>query len=273
MKSFFNTGDRISQNKAAMTDLIEGIRQWELWLFVAWHDIKQRYRTSTLGPLWITLSTAIMVGGMVVVYANLFKMEMKNYAPFLASGLILWGFISTIINESCTSFVDQAGVIKQIRKPLTLYICRIIFRNIIILAHNFLIILGISIFYKSISFVGVIEFIFTLFLASFAFLPLGLILGTVCARFRDIPIIVTSMLQLIFFVTPVVWQATSLSEKLHFIILWNPAYHLINILRSPLLGEGIPLDSLSIVCVLILLLFFAAYFLLTRARNRVAYWV
>jgi len=90
---------------AAWNDLSSGFSKSWMWSAMAMQDIRLRYRGSILGPFWLTLSTIIMVAAMGVIYARLFHMEVSRYLPFLTIGLIVWQFISALINEGCQTFL------------------------------------------------------------------------------------------------------------------------------------------------------------------------
>src|SRR5262249_38991878 len=85
----------------ARADLVGGLRRWELWGTLGWRDIRQRYRRSTLGPFWLTISMGVMVAALGLVYAELFGHTLADYLPQLALGLIVWSFISTPIVDGC----------------------------------------------------------------------------------------------------------------------------------------------------------------------------
>ncbi len=86
--------------RRAVDDLREGFRQHELWLLLGWQDIKQRYRRSMLGPLWITVATAVTAVAMGFLYAELFHIDIQTFLPHVTLGLIFWNFISQSILEA-----------------------------------------------------------------------------------------------------------------------------------------------------------------------------
>lgn len=132
-----NHGHAVSDSSLALADLTEGLARWRLWGLLAWQDIKQRYRRSSLGPFWLTISMGVMIGTLGVLYGKLFKMAIQEYLPFLCLGLLTWTFISTSILEGCTVFIASESVIKQIKLPLSSHVYRLVWRNLIILGHNF----------------------------------------------------------------------------------------------------------------------------------------
>jgi lipopolysaccharide transport system permease protein len=104
-------------------------------------------------------------------------------------------------------------------------------------------------------------------------LAITVILGALCARFRDIAPIVASVMQMAFFVTPVIWRPHLIGERHLWLLPFNPFYSLLEILRGPLLGE-IPgkWDYVSALAYSVLLCV-AAWGLFTRVRARIAFWV
>src|SRR5690242_5271600 len=95
-----------TRNRWAMSDLIEGMHLWRLAWALGWLDIRLRYRGSMLGPFWLTISTGVMVAALGVLYSTLFKIELRDYLPFLALSQVLWGFLAALVSEACTVFTD-----------------------------------------------------------------------------------------------------------------------------------------------------------------------
>ena len=93
----------------ALQDITQGLLSSRIWLLLAWQDIRLRYRRSILGPFWITISMAISIYSMGFLYGNLFKMDLQQYFPFLATGLLTWTFINTVISDSTNVLIDASG--------------------------------------------------------------------------------------------------------------------------------------------------------------------
>ena len=113
----------------AANDIVDGLRQYWLWAQLAHQDMRLRYRGSILGPFWQTITTAIMIGAMGFIYAKLFNVELENYPPMLAVGLILWQFTSGMITEGCSTFMAVQGIIQQVKLPFSLHAYRLVYRN------------------------------------------------------------------------------------------------------------------------------------------------
>ncbi|MGL4766703.1 MAG: ABC transporter permease [Formosimonas sp.] len=256
-----------------MSDFIKSFLSPQRWWTLALFDIKQRYRRSSLGPLWITLSTGIMVCALGFLWSSLFKTPIEEFMPFFAAGLILWTFMSTQINESCTTYIQYEGYIKQINLPLPLYVLRVWSRNIIFLAHNMLVFVALWAFFAFAwlpnLLMAMLGFALVAVILFFVSIPIAIL----CTRFRDIGPIVQSLIQVLYFFTPVMWQPKILPKDYQWVIDYNPLHHMFEIVRAPLLGQMATLESwlwsigLLVICVLLAVLMHHRY------RKRIAYWL
>ncbi|WP_237214359.1 ABC transporter permease [Falsiroseomonas oryziterrae] len=256
----------------ALDDLRSGLSRWRLAAALARLDIRNRYRGSVLGPFWMTLSTAIMVTGIGLLYSTLFRMSLREYLPFLAVSLLVWNTISQIVSDACTSFISSEGVIRQMPLPYTVHVLRFVFRNAIIAAHSLPLILVVFVVfgvYPGAEAFTVLPGLLLLAINAFA---VGLFLGMFCARFRDIQQIVASIMQLAFFLSPVLWKPALLGHWQALLPL-NPFYVLMETVRGPLVEGGAPL--LIWVCALFYtaLSCTLAFLFFVRFRGRIAFWV
>ena len=262
-----------SRAALAATDLLEGIRKSWLWTTLAQQDVKLRYRGSILGPFWQTLTTAVMIGGMGLIYAELFHTELYDYLPMLAVGLIFWMFVAGMITEGCGTFVGVQGIIQQVRLPFSLHAYRLVYRNLLLLAHNFVIIpIVLLIFPHPISWFRLIELVPGLILIIVTGLWVSVLLGMISARFRDVPPIVASIVQVVFFITPVMWPSEALGRHAWWAQL-NPLFAAIDVLRGPLLGQPTASYSWIILVTMTVVGCFAAFAFFARFRSRIAFWV
>lgn len=258
----------------AIDDLVRSIRALNLIGMLGWHDIKQRYRRSMIGPFWLTISMGVMIGTIGLVFGHIFKTPVNEYLPFLAVGMIIWTFVSSVINEGCLSFVNAEGMIKQLSLPLSVHMARVVWRNMLILAHNLVIIpllflvMGISFGWSLLlSVPGLV--ILTLNLTWMA-----LVLGLVCTRYRDLPQVVASLMQVAYFLTPIMWMPTQMGSEGRFLLIsMNPAYHAIEIIRAPILGQVPGYDSWLFSVGLGVAGWASTIWVLGRLKRRVVYWL
>jgi lipopolysaccharide transport system permease protein len=256
----------------AVRDVVDGLRLWRLAMTLGWLDIKLRYRGSMLGPLWLTLSTAVMIGALGVLYAALFHMNVREYLPFLALSQVLWGFLATLIADGCVCFTSSEPLILSIRMPLSVHALRVLVRGVLILAHNVIVIVGVYVFFSIWPGVVLPLAIPGLVLWAVDAFGLVLLLGAVGSRYRDIPPIVGSIVQIAFFVTPVMWKPEQLGTRA-WILPYNPFFSLLEIVRAPMLGDlpSTKVWGMALLYSAVLLGF--SWWLFTRARGRVAFWL
>ena len=258
--------------RSALGDVVDGLQHWELWSTHGWNDIRQRYRRSIVGPFWLTISMGVMVAGLAYLYAGLFGQSIEKYLPYVAVGMIVFNLISGIAQEGSLTFIASGRIILQTKAPLSVYIYQMLWRNLLIFAHNMCIYLVLLVFLNiDIGWVTLLS-VLGLFLVMLNGLWAGLTLGALSARFRDVPPIVASVMQVAFFLSPVFWTPGALKGREAF-VEFNPFYYLLEIVRMPLLGELPSLNiwlvviGLNVVSALVAILFFARY------RARIPYWV
>lgn len=263
-----------ARQRHAVQDLAEGIRLWRLAFTLGWLDIRLRYRGSVLGPFWLTLSTAVMVAALGWLYAALFKMDLHDYLPFLALSLVLWNsFLAALVGDACYCFLQAEGLIRSIRMPFTLHAIRTVVRNLLVLAHNVIVIVGVWAIFDTwpgwdglLALPGV-----ALWLVDS--LAICLLLGTFCARFRDIPPIVGSIMQIAFFVSPIIWKPELLQGASARWLPANPFYSLLEVVRAPLLREVPTAITWASALGYSAALCLVAWLVFARLRGRLAFWV
>jgi lipopolysaccharide transport system permease protein len=261
-----------ARNRLAVRDVANGAALWRLAWTLGWLDIKLRYRGSMLGPFWLTLSTGIMVGSLGVLYSTLFHMDVQEYLPFLSLSIVLWNFLSALVSEACLTFTEADSVIRSVRMPFFVFAIRIVMRNLLALGHNILVIAVVFAVFLVWPGWHALLAIPALVLWVADALALALLLGSFCARFRDIQPIVNSVMQIAFFLTPVIWKPEQLKARAYLLPL-SPFYDLLDIVRSPLLGN-VPTAMTWLGAVLYsLLLCGIAWGLFARARGRIAFWL
>jgi len=258
--------------RLGLQDILDGARMWRLALTLGWLDIRLRYRGSMLGPFWLTISTAVMVGALGVLYATLFHMNLHEYLPFIALSQVLWGFIGGIITDGCTCFTQAESTIRAMRMPFFVHAVRCVVRNLLTLAHNVVVIVvvfaALSINPGWTAFWSIPGIILWLIAGTVICMPLG----ALCARFRDIPPIVASIMQIAFFLTPVIWLPSQLGPYKHWLIL-NPFFDMLEVVRAPLLGTAAGSHVWAAAVLITLGLGLVSFAVFARARARIAFWV
>jgi len=259
---------------SAWMDIQATLRHHHISTTLGWQDIATRYRRSRVGAFWLTINMVVLLIALGFVFGTLFRQPMADFLPYLSIGLIIWVFLSTLINEGCTSFIVASDTILQVRMPLFIHIMRILWRNLIILGHNLLILPLLFLF-----FMQPLTWLALLAIPGMALLILNaswmmLIAAVACVRFRDLTQIVQNSIQVLFYLTPIIWTTTQLPEHVGASLLdFNPFYHLINIVRAPLLGEAPTALNWTIAVSMALLGWAVALAFFGCYRKRIPYWL
>ena len=267
-----DTGAGTGVWRRANWDFVAGLRLWELWSRLSVNEVRRRYKRTLLGPMWVTASLLVFATVMSFVWASLWKQNVVDFLPFLLSGLIPWTMISAAIGESTSVFLGGEGLMKSRQFPYSILVYGVLARNVIIFGHN---LIG----YQLIALLCGVSLGWSLLL-----LVPGLVLVVVncgwmcvlaavfCLRFRDFQQLVASLLQIAMFVTPVFWSAGQLVGKRAIIVDANILYHMIELIRQPLLGKVASIYSYQICVVSALLGWGLAYYLFAKKRHRLPYW-
>jgi ABC-type polysaccharide/polyol phosphate export permease len=258
--------------KTFSQEVVAGFLAWPVWIIMGWDDIRQRYRRSVIGPFWITLSMGVFIMVLGVIYSRLFHAELQSYLPYLTVGFVVWGFMSTAANDSCVAFTDSSRIIKQIKLPYSVYVLRVVWRNFMIFLHTIAIYIPIAIIFKVEPHLTTLYAIPGLALVYLNLIWLTTVIAILSTRYRDIQPIVGTMIQLGMFATPIMWTVSSLGDA-KIVAEINPVYHLIEIIRAPLLGMAPQPQSWLVACGLAVIGSVLAIALMVRTSRRIVFWL
>jgi lipopolysaccharide transport system permease protein len=259
---------------AAVADILGAFRRYHLIGTLGWQDVATRYRRSRIGAFWLTINMAVMIASIGLLFGRLFGQPLDEFLPYLAVGQIVWGFLASCVNEGCIAYSSASGIVLQVRIPLFIHVVRVIWRNLIILGHNLLIVPLVFLFFlKPLSPLALLAIPgFLLLLVNVTWMML--IASVVCARFRDVTQIVQNAVQVLFFLTPIMWTAETLQGKVGKLILnLNPFNSLLDIVRSPLLGQYPEMIHWVIAIGLAIFGWIAALWFYGHRLKRLAYWL
>ncbi|MDY7576125.1 ABC transporter permease [Actimicrobium sp. CCI2.3] len=257
----------------AFDDVTKSLVRNQLFFMLGWQDVKQRYKRSKVGPFWLTISMGVMILTIGLVFGRIFKTPITEFLPFLTLGLMLWGFIFSCITEGCTSFISSAAIIKQLSVPLPIHVFRVcLWRNDELFGHNCRLHLS-GIFMKPVYPIALLSLLGILLLV-LNVTWMALLLGVMSSRFRDIPQLVQNLFQVIFYLTPIIWMPHLLPARASTLMLdWNPFYHMLEIVRSPLLGIAPSATSWLVSIAIAIIGWLVSLSVYGICRNKIAYWL
>jgi ABC-type polysaccharide/polyol phosphate export permease len=250
-----------------------GLAHWRVWHLLGINELRRRYRRSRLGQSWVTMTTAILIGALGFTYSVLFRQPVATMLPWIGIGMIMWAYFSAIANECSGIFAAHGPYYLNQKMVLSVSIISVIYRNSIVLAHNMaiaivlILLFGVPVNWNTLALVPGLVICWLMLLCT------GYVLGMICTRFRDAAQIVENILQIAFFVTPIMWKPDFLPPEVRFIADYNPFALFISLLRNPLLGQPVALSSWTAALVFTTVGSFAALWIIGHYERRVIFWV
>jgi ABC-type polysaccharide/polyol phosphate export permease len=263
----------VSQLRAAAADVREGLRRHTGWRYLAAEQVKNSYRRTVLGPWWLTAQQAVYVAGLAFVFSQLFHQQLRSFLPYVSVGFLSYLLLLGLLRDGANVFVGAASVIKSTRQPLTSLVLRNVTVQLIQFGHNAV----ISVVFFAIGYVTPSLWLLLAPLALLVILVngvlIGLWLGPVVARFRDVAPAIDSVLQVLIFFTPIFYKSSDLTGLRGTLIRWNPVTPFVDLFRDCVLGVHPPLHAVAGVIAYTLLDVILAVVLFARSRSRLPYWV
>lgn len=257
----------------ALTDLIEGLRLWELWGRLCTSEVRRRYRRTLIGPMWVALSLGAFSLALSVVWSALWNQPVRTYLPFVLSGLLPWTMFASCLGEACLTFVAGESTMKSRQFPYTILIHVVVGRNAIIFGHNMITYIAVALICSVPLTLNTLMFV-----PGFALLVLNLgwiclLLAILCLRYRDFQQLVMIVLQTCMFITPLFWPPESLVGRKQLLVDLNILFHMIDVVRSPLLGKSAALQSYMVCIALVIIGWAGTLWLYEKKRRRLVYWM
>ena len=273
---YLNIFNFLSPIKVLEKDLIdfkEGISLYRIWNRWAWLETISSYRRSKLGSFWLTINLFVMVFGMGGVFSILWNVPIKEYLPYVAISILLWSIISTMINEGCTIFMSVSGQILNRNNPLSLYVFKFIWKQVINTLHIIIVPFCVFLVFGK-SFNGYIFIsLFGFFIIYIAGFFAAILLGMFSLRYRDAPMIVANIMQICFFLTPIFWDASQLTGRKTIIADLNIFYHFLEVARAPFFGNPATFTNYAVCFTTIFILFNMTLIVWRLHRNKIPFYI
>jgi ABC-type polysaccharide/polyol phosphate export permease len=259
---------------ATWRDLADGFLKFQLWGRIGWLDVKRRYRRTVIGPFWSSATLALYIFAVGIVGAGLWHQNINDYLPYLCSGMIVWTLISTIINEACTLFILGHALFRNVGFEYSILAYALVWRNLIIFAHNIVVYVLIVLILKPALFSPVALMTLPGLILDLANgVWIALLVGMLCLRYRDVQPLIQSAIQILMLITPIFWLADSLSGvPLLLFVQLNPMYRFIDVVRSPLLNQIPTVASYVFIVGITIAGWGLTYVIFGKFRSRISYW-
>lgn len=271
MKQLRNYRSSDNPLRDALLDLSTSLKNWRLPVLLAWRETQNQYRRSLLGPIWLVLPLIFRIGALALIFSTLFDQPVGYYLMWLTCGIVAWEFISETIQSSCEWFTTRSGYIAQGQTPLGSLVIWGITAKLLKFFHTLPICFVVGLCLNHQFSISILLLPLGVLMLCLIIAPIGLILGMLVPRLRDVGPLVASLLQVAFFLTPVMWIPQP--GILETVAKWNPFSHLISWVRNPISGHGLDWQDGGLFLVLFLILTPLSFAIFVRFRKQLAYWV
>jgi len=242
----------------------------ELFYFLAWRDIKVRYKQTVFGISWAILQPFTMMVVFSIVFGSMAKVPSDNipYPIFVYTGLLLWSFFSSALGGVSQSLIGNAAIIQKVYVPKLIIAvsCMIVYLVDFLFAS--LVLAGIMVYYGFLpDFKGLVLLPIVLVVVVLSSLGLGLFLAALNVRYRDVRYILPFFIQLLIFVTPVIYPISIVPEKFRWLLSLNPMTGAIETFKAGFLNTN-PINwngfLISLIIAVVMFLIGLWYFLKTE---------
>lgn len=256
---------------SAFADIRAGVRLRRVWMALASEDIGDQHRQTMLGPLWLLVNYLAFAGTFIFVFQHS-DGSMPDYPAYVATGLLVWFYMMEIINHSVSLFVREEALIKGTTLPVSVYVMRLAMQA------------AIRAGYALVGCLGILLLSGTEVTAAWTWSALGMMLilavspaviaifGLVGAYFPDSQFVVSNLMRVGMFLTPVFWVYTPGEGGIRSAFYWyNPFTYFLEIVRAPIVHGTMPGQALLLCLAMGLAVWILALLMLGRLRKRLAF--
>ena len=231
-------------------------------------EIRGKYKGSFLGVLWSFVNPLLMVLVYAIVFPFIMKSNEDNYLIFLIVAIIPWNFFITVVNQSSTTVIQNANIIKKVYFPREILPISIVTSGLV----NFLIsclIIFVFLLFSGVGFsINLLFLPLIIIIQYILLLSISFVLSSVNVYVRDVEYIVNFIVTMLFYMTPVLYPMSFIPDKLRFIFNLNPMAHIINAYRDVLYYKISPdLVSVGAIGIISIILLFIGYVIFRKLEK------
>jgi len=256
----------------AYRDFLSGLSLYYVWIYQSYHDITAKYKRTILGSFWLAGGMVVTSMSMALLFGLLFRQPLQVILPYVMSGMLCFGLIGFVFNDSPEMFMIAGSIIKNHAYPFTFYGFHATCKSFFLFLHNMVVYWVIMALFRVViiphwsllpAIPIVLIFMFTV----------GSVSGLIASRYRDMRFMIPYIGQIMSYVVPIFWHAEQLPAQAAQYMQLNPFYDLLQIVRLPMLGQaaspaiwGLALGYTAIAVIIWFVTF-------AMCRRRIPFWV
>lgn len=262
----FSASGRIVRH--ACDDLMAGVRLRAVWLSLAAEDLAQAHSRTLLGPAWPLINYLLFTGTLVLILG---QNQGPRFPAYVATGLLVWMFLSETMTQSATMFVREESLIKGTTLPVSVYVLR----QVSVTAMRSFYALAGAVPVTFIAGAGITPALITVLPAIVLLLltapAVTMVFGYLGVLFRDFQFVVSNVIRLLMFVTPVFWVHEGRGGWRGLLYSANPLTHYIEIVRQPVVDGTVPTTSWLVASGVSVVIAALAFVVLGRCGRQIVF--
>ena len=256
-----------------LKEFVNSLYLWRIWNIATIYRIVLSYRRTYLGTLWLMVGITMIVLVKSFLFSGIFNVPSNRIIPNLAIGMLIWRLLAGIINGFCNALSSNKANFEQGYFPLFTPILSVIIYHSFIFMHTFFPMVIISFYFMLPNMSDVWLIVPGIILIFFAGIPIGYILAVVCTRYRDLANLIHAVMGVLFFLTPVIWLPEMATGFREWVLLLNPFFHFMELVRDPLVNQPIEILNWIVALVIGLVAWGVSYLLFNFYGRRVLIWL
>jgi len=259
------------------SELLKAIKDPKSWVYPAWLSLTVKYRTARMGWLWMLAGPSVFIFIVGPLFVRFSGRDMHEFIPYMASGMIIFSYISRILTGSTSLFRSNKNLLLQGRRFYPLVPLIFIAKGVINILIVSLLIVAVFVVYQVPLTYHLIYLFPALALMLVHSLWISIVLGTLGARFHDVGEAMGAVMRVAFIATPIIWmpsaEASGRSAAMGAYLIFNPIYHILEPVRASLLGYSAADLSWIISLVVACFGLMAAAFVYKKYSQRIVMWM
>lgn len=259
--------------KNGLSTMCDFVKDWRIIHLLGFNSLRRRYARSKIGQFWITINLGVVVLALGLLWSQLWRLPISEFVPHVAASTVIFTYVSGTLMAARGNLQAHSSYFINNRLSHSVSISGMIYEQGITLLHNFIIIVLLSLFFQVKPTIYLFTVPFSLIIITAILYMASYIIAYICLRYRDMIEVVGSILQVTYFLTPIMWTSDLLPDHLEPYLYINPVAAMVEIVTDPILGRQVDPNAIYMVVGLFLVLLVITPFVVSRNHKRAIYWM
>jgi ABC-type polysaccharide/polyol phosphate export permease len=254
--------------------MIEIYRYRDLVLALVARELKVRYRRSALGFTWTMLQPLLMMLVLQVVFSSIFRIRLANYPVYAMAGILFWNFFSQSVVTSMNSLRGNAMLLKKVPVPKAVFPIATVASGVINLVFALVPLLLLLLITGHPLTPALLFLPVSILLIALFTLGAGLLLSPLSIFFNDIVEMITVVLSVLMYLTPIIYPKEIVPPRMAWIVRFNPLRSILEVFRDPIYyGKVPPLSHITVSCLIVLVALAVGAWAFRRSSDRIPFYI